>query len=134
MRHSVPSHTEEVPPACILDVEPQAHPSLITPDRNLQIGCLLTVVGRGCGVQDPDYEPYRRYLLGTLTQEGVSTQDSLPAPTEPSPTDSQQVLPAWRRRTLASAALWYARAKEMAGNCSAEKASTAHTVFEQLVA
>mmetsp|Transcript_13546 Transcript_13546/g.40966 ORF Transcript_13546/g.40966 Transcript_13546/m.40966 type:complete len:408 (-) Transcript_13546:632-1855(-) len=43
----------------------------------------------GCKL-DPDYEPFRRFLLGTLTQQGVHGQDSLPAPVEPSPTDKPQ--------------------------------------------
>ncbi len=57
------------------------------------------------GAQDPDYEPFRRYLLGTLTQQGVHGQESLPAPAEPTPTDEAQVPPAACRCQTAGAAL-----------------------------
>lgn len=40
---------------------------------------------------DVNYEPYRRFMLSTLTQQNVSSQEALPSPVEPGPEEREQM-------------------------------------------
>jgi hypothetical protein len=55
-----------------------------------QSKCAVLNVG-STRLQDVNYEPYRRFMLSTLTQQNVSSQEALPSPVEPGPEEREQV-------------------------------------------